>query len=80
MICVNSAKEADHVASLLESQCIGALKVTEFMSPAELKDVQMNWDYVVKSRKANECVLGELLLDHKFSYVFTVLKLRQNFP
>ena len=59
MICVNSAKDADNVAGLLESQCVGVLKITEFMSPTELKDVQTNWNYIVASKKPGECILGE---------------------
>ena len=57
---VNSAQEADSLESLLESQCIGVLKATEFMPPTELKDLLANWNHVVKSRKPSEFVLGEL--------------------
>ena len=62
VIFVNSAKEADSLVSLLESQCIGVLKATEFMSPIEVKDVQTSWNYELRSKKHRDFVLGELPL------------------
>ena len=62
VIFVNSAQEADSLGSLLESQCIGVLKATEFIPPTELKDLRANWNHVVETRKPTEFVLGELKL------------------
>ena len=65
VIFVNSANEADRLGDLLESQCIGVLKATEFMSPIELKDIETSWNHEVKKKKHHDFVLGE---SHKFTF------------